>query len=103
MGGHPHVVEPIELYKGKIIFYSMGNFIFDQSFSGPTSEGLSIDISVTSRSVSYSLFPLDIRQEQASLMNDTERTVFLNDIAEKSNVSPYLKSDIKNGIIVLDR
>ncbi len=30
-GHHPHVIEPIEVYKGKTIFYSLGNFIFDQT------------------------------------------------------------------------
>lgn len=30
IGSHPHVVEPIETYKGKPIFYSLGNFVFDQ-------------------------------------------------------------------------
>jgi hypothetical protein len=29
-GSHPHVVEETENYKGKMIFYSLGNFIFDQ-------------------------------------------------------------------------
>jgi len=28
IGHHPHVVQPIEFYKGKPIFYSLGNFIF---------------------------------------------------------------------------
>jgi poly-gamma-glutamate synthesis protein (capsule biosynthesis protein) len=27
-GHHPHVIEPIQVYKGKPIFYSTGNFIF---------------------------------------------------------------------------
>lgn len=30
IGHHPHVLQPMELYKGKYIFYSLGNFIFDQ-------------------------------------------------------------------------
>ncbi len=33
MGNHPHWVQPAEEYKGKPIFYSIGNFIFDQQFS----------------------------------------------------------------------
>ena len=28
MGHHPHVVQGIEIYKGKPIFYSLGNFVF---------------------------------------------------------------------------
>ena len=30
---HPHVVQLVEIYKNKAIFYSLGNFIFDQNFS----------------------------------------------------------------------
>lgn len=30
IGHHPHVLQPIEVYKGRYIFYSLGNFIFDQ-------------------------------------------------------------------------
>lgn len=30
VGHHPHVLQPIEVYKGKYIFYSLGNFVFDQ-------------------------------------------------------------------------
>lgn len=29
LGHHPHVLQAIEVYKGKPIFYSMGNFAFD--------------------------------------------------------------------------
>ncbi len=31
MGHHPHVVQGIEMYKGKPIFYSLGNFFFTTS------------------------------------------------------------------------
>ncbi|MDP4010025.1 MAG: CapA family protein [Candidatus Shapirobacteria bacterium] len=37
-GHHPHVVQPVETYKNKLIFYSLGNFIFDQNWSQATSE-----------------------------------------------------------------
>ena len=40
IGHHPHWIQPIELYKGKPIFYSLGNFIFDQMWSQKTTEGL---------------------------------------------------------------
>ena len=32
VGSHPHVVQPIEIYQGKPIFYSLGNFIFGSDF-----------------------------------------------------------------------
>jgi len=31
LGSHPHVVRPVEMYKGRYIVYSMGNFISDQN------------------------------------------------------------------------
>jgi len=31
IGSHPHVLQGIEFYQGKPIFYSLGNFIFNQS------------------------------------------------------------------------
>lgn len=31
LGHHPHQYQGIEVYKGKPIFYSMGNFLFDQN------------------------------------------------------------------------
>jgi poly-gamma-glutamate synthesis protein (capsule biosynthesis protein) len=40
VGSHPHVMERIETYKGKPIFYSLGDFIFDQYFSPYTMEGM---------------------------------------------------------------
>jgi poly-gamma-glutamate synthesis protein (capsule biosynthesis protein) len=30
MGHHPHVVQPVEEYKGKLIVYSLGDFVFDK-------------------------------------------------------------------------
>jgi poly-gamma-glutamate capsule biosynthesis protein CapA/YwtB (metallophosphatase superfamily) len=32
VGSHPHVVQAVEIYKGKAIFYSLGNFIFGSDF-----------------------------------------------------------------------
>ncbi len=44
LGGHPHVVQPSEEYKGKKIYYSLGNFIFDQYWSEETMQGLAVEI-----------------------------------------------------------
>lgn len=40
IGNHPHWVEGVEMYKGKLISYAHGNFIFDQSWSLETSQGV---------------------------------------------------------------
>ncbi len=40
IGSHPHVVQLSETYQGRKIYYSLGNFIFDQYFSEETQKGL---------------------------------------------------------------
>ncbi len=40
LGHHPHVLQPVEEYKGALIAYSLGNFIFDQEWSQETKTGL---------------------------------------------------------------
>jgi len=32
IGHHPHVLQPFEAYRGKLIAYSLGNLVFDQDF-----------------------------------------------------------------------
>lgn len=49
IGAHPHWVQIFEQYKGKYIFYSLGNFIFDQEWSRDTKEGLALKIHLQSR------------------------------------------------------
>jgi poly-gamma-glutamate synthesis protein (capsule biosynthesis protein) len=40
IGHHPHVVQPVERYRQGIIFYSLGNFVFDQYTRPGTREGV---------------------------------------------------------------
>jgi poly-gamma-glutamate synthesis protein (capsule biosynthesis protein) len=39
VGGHPHVTQGAEYYQGKLIVYSLGNFVFDGFDEGPTRVG----------------------------------------------------------------
>lgn len=40
VSNHPHWIQPVELYKGKVIMYAHGNFVFDQMWSQKTREGV---------------------------------------------------------------
>jgi poly-gamma-glutamate synthesis protein (capsule biosynthesis protein) len=40
IGNHPHWVQPVEIYKDRLITYAHGNFIFDQMWSQETREGV---------------------------------------------------------------
>jgi poly-gamma-glutamate synthesis protein (capsule biosynthesis protein) len=44
VGHHPHVVQPNEKYRNGWIFYSLGNFVFDQGFSEETMKGQIIEL-----------------------------------------------------------
>ncbi len=46
VGGHPHVTQGVEYYKGKMIVYSLGNFIFDGFFTAPTRTGWVLRVTV---------------------------------------------------------
>jgi poly-gamma-glutamate capsule biosynthesis protein CapA/YwtB (metallophosphatase superfamily) len=40
IGNHPHWIQPVEIYKDKLIVYAHGNFVFDQMWSEKTKEGV---------------------------------------------------------------
>jgi poly-gamma-glutamate capsule biosynthesis protein CapA/YwtB (metallophosphatase superfamily) len=46
IGDHAHWPKGIELYEGKPIFYGVGNFLFDQSWSEETSTGIFAEITL---------------------------------------------------------
>jgi poly-gamma-glutamate synthesis protein (capsule biosynthesis protein) len=64
IGAHPHWIQIFEQYKGKYIFYSLGNFIFDQEWSRDTKEGLALRITLRNRKSSAS----ETRVEQIELI-----------------------------------
>lgn len=49
IGSHPHVMEPYEMYKGRYIFYSLGNFVFDQKHE-VTKNSMAIKINLDNKS-----------------------------------------------------
>lgn len=44
LASHPHWVENVEFYKGKAIFFSLGNFLFDQNHTDPTREAIALNL-----------------------------------------------------------
>jgi poly-gamma-glutamate capsule biosynthesis protein CapA/YwtB (metallophosphatase superfamily) len=51
IGHHPHVVQPEEKYKGGLIFYSLGNFVFDQYQREATQHGEIVQVSFLGRGI----------------------------------------------------
>jgi poly-gamma-glutamate synthesis protein (capsule biosynthesis protein) len=44
IGSHPHWVQGAEIYHGKLIAYSLGNYVFDMDFSRQTQEGVILEV-----------------------------------------------------------
>ena len=78
IGHHPHVVQGMEAYNGKPIFYSLGNFVFDQYFSPDTQEELAVSLILKDNGeIEYELFPLISSGSQVDLMSGEEKDAFL--------------------------
>jgi len=44
IGNHPHWAEGMQVYKGKPIWYALGNLVFDQTWSEYTMEGITLEL-----------------------------------------------------------
>jgi poly-gamma-glutamate synthesis protein (capsule biosynthesis protein) len=44
VASHPHWVQNSEVYRGKLIMYSVGNFMFDQEWSEEVKRGAALDV-----------------------------------------------------------
>jgi poly-gamma-glutamate synthesis protein (capsule biosynthesis protein) len=44
IGNHAHWAAAMEVYKGRPIWYALGNFVFDQTWSEPTMEGITLEL-----------------------------------------------------------
>lgn len=62
IGHHPHVAQPYEKIGDKLVFYSLGNFIFDQYFSEPTQYGLALKLIIEGDKVYFSPIPVSLKQ-----------------------------------------
>lgn len=57
IGHHAHVMQAIEWYNDKPIFYGLGNFIFDQYFSEHTMRGMVVKMSIDPETKVMSIEP----------------------------------------------
>lgn len=61
-GHHPHVTQPTESYHNGLIFYSLGNFVFDQPWSEETKKGNIAKILFEGKEIkSYEIIPVYIQ------------------------------------------
>lgn len=99
IGMHPHVLQGYELYKGKHIFYSLGNFVFNMAWNN-TKFGAIVKLNVNNGHVEYNYIrinksycpeivtsedvPEELRFESLNLK-----------VSNTENIEPYIKKAFK--------
>jgi poly-gamma-glutamate synthesis protein (capsule biosynthesis protein) len=88
IGHHPHVVQPIEKYKNGYIFYSLGNFIFDQAWSQETTEGIATQIIFSKNEIrNIKILPLIIENySQPKIISRVDDTETFQKIINRLNL-----------------
>ncbi len=101
IGHHPHVVQGIEKINNTLVFYSLGNFIFDQYFSPAVQNGLMLTFSLGD-SPAVKLIPVTSQgtPAQPQEMVGKAKEDFLAALAERGGLD--LKSFIASGTVPFD-
>ncbi len=103
IGHHPHVVQDIDIIDEVPVFYSLGNFIFDQYFNKAVQEGLLVQLSATLEGLTFTLLPVTSNdaRTQPRLLLDNERIDYLQRIAQLSALS--IQESVAAGVITIPR
>jgi len=99
VGHHPHVVQDVGLIDEVPVFYSLGNFIFDQYFSDAVQTGLLLKLEVSESSANIKLFGTTSMgtKAQSRLLEDEQNRAFLEELSLKSD--EFLRESIATGQI----
>jgi poly-gamma-glutamate synthesis protein (capsule biosynthesis protein) len=85
IGHHPHVVQSVEMIDETLVFYSLGNFIFDQYFSLPVQQGLVLKMSFGEENL-LEIIPVSSveTRNQPKEMDAQNKVIFLEYLASIS-------------------
>lgn len=104
VGSHPHVVQGAEQINGKPVFYSLGNFVFDQYFDEEVMKGLSIKLTLRRNKTegidsSYKLVPIKITKNSQpyEVDEDEAKKVFQTILNDSPNATEIFKAELQNG------
>ncbi|MBI4813794.1 MAG: CapA family protein [Methanobacterium sp.] len=99
VGSHPHVLQNVESYKGKLIFYSLGNCVFDQTNPSPK-ESMVVKLQDLNGNLTAIIYPFRITNSCPRFMSTQNAETFLKTIKAQSNAD--IKIEDGKGIINLD-
>lgn len=84
LGSHPHVTQGIEVYKGKPVFYSLGNFIFDQSNTA-THSAYFVKLDLVDNTCVCTVYPIYISNYLPQYMSSEDGTSLLSNLSPKAD------------------
>lgn len=82
VGSHPHVVQDVDVYKGRPIVYSLGNFLFDQQFPEETQKGMLLAGEFTQDGLMLFALPTELDNFKPRLSVGEEKQKHLKDFYE---------------------
>lgn len=106
IGGHPHVIQDISIIEGKPVFWSLGNFIFDQYFSKETMEGLTLKADFVRKEnskieASFEIVPIAIgRDSRPFIMGRSKGQELIDGLSKRSDVPDDMKMMIDSKKVV---
>lgn len=94
IGNHSHWIQPMEIYKNKLIMFAHGNFIFDQMWSEETKEGIIGEyVFYKNNLVDAVFYPVYIKDYgKATIPSKEEGDYILNRFKDMTNI--YNKKSI---------
>lgn len=85
LGSHPHVTQGMEFYNGSMIFYSLGNFIFDQS-NPATHLAYFVEIDLNGSEVECTVYPINIVGYLPQFMSPVEGKSLLESLNPQTDM-----------------
>lgn len=92
IGSHPHVIQDAQIINNKLVFYSLGNFVFDQHFSKETQQGLTISGALTKEKIKIILIPIESKNLIPEILQNEEKKIIVDKIC--SNIQEYCENDV---------
>mgnify|MGYP001596891638 CR=1 FL=1 len=70
IGSHPHVVLQHEYIGDTLVYYSLGNFIFDQYFNPDVTKGLALQLNISDGKIDVKEYWLTLKSDGRTCPND---------------------------------
>jgi poly-gamma-glutamate capsule biosynthesis protein CapA/YwtB (metallophosphatase superfamily) len=90
---HPHVLQGVEWYRGKLIVYSLGNFVFDQDFATTFPSMFLRTVWDGSTLLEARLIPLELVRYRPTAVADAAALRTLRKVWEMSVMNAYSERD----------